>query len=171
MPKKPELDTSNTSLTSVEESDPFQRLLHALKNSPRSTKQPQIEEMSEDKRLSGSRPKVELMAEEAVIGTTVPVQVVAAEKEVKAALPRAFTGHQKDAKKFLREKLFFLSYMTDGPGEFWKNDKTDLLLTFDPEAEKVSWIDFMKDFKTSFKPLDTALDVTLLAQQRQLQLL
>ncbi|ESK81961.1 hypothetical protein Moror_15389 [Moniliophthora roreri MCA 2997] len=28
--------------------------------------------------------------------------------------------------------------MTDGPGEFWKNDKTDLLFAFDPEAEKVS---------------------------------
>uniref|UniRef100_A0A0W0G0A4 Uncharacterized protein n=1 Tax=Moniliophthora roreri TaxID=221103 RepID=A0A0W0G0A4_MONRR len=153
--KKPELDISNTSSTSVEESDPFQRLLHALKNSPRSTKQPQIEEMSEDKRPSGSRPKVEPTAEEAVIGTTVLVQVVAAEKEVKVALPRAFTRHQKDVKKFLREvqlyialnsraftmdqakKIFFLFYMTDGPGEFWKNNKTDLLLAFDPEAEKV----------------------------------
>ncbi|KAI3603299.1 hypothetical protein WG66_002263 [Moniliophthora roreri] len=158
--KKPELDTSNTSLTSVEELDPFQRLLHTLKNSPRSTKQPQIEEMLEDKRPSGSRPKVEPTTEEAVIGTTVLVQVVVAEKEIKAALPRAFTGHRKDAKKFLRE-LFFLSYMTDGPEEFWKNDKTDLLLAFNPEAEKVLWIDFVEDFKTSFKPLDTALEAQL----------
>ncbi|ESK83202.1 hypothetical protein Moror_3300 [Moniliophthora roreri MCA 2997] len=135
-PKKPEPDTSNISLTSAEEADPFQHLLHALKNSPRLTKQPQIEEMSEDKRPLGSRPKVEPMAEKAMIGTTVLVQVVAAEKEVKAALPRAFAGHRKDTKKFLREvqlyialnpktfttdrakKLFFLSYMTDGPGEF-----------------------------------------------------
>ncbi|KAI3615729.1 reverse transcriptase-rnase h-integrase [Moniliophthora roreri] len=160
-PKKPELDILNTSSTSAEESDPFQRLLHALKNSPRSTKQPQIEEMLEDKKPSGSRPKVESMAEEAVIGTAVPVQMVAAEKEVKAALPRAFTGYQKDAKKFLREKLFLLSYMTDGPGEFWKNDKMDLLLAFNPEAEKVSWIDFVEDFKTSFEPLNTALEAQL----------
>uniref|UniRef100_A0A0W0G1I6 Retrotransposon gag domain-containing protein n=1 Tax=Moniliophthora roreri TaxID=221103 RepID=A0A0W0G1I6_MONRR len=178
-PKKPELDISNISLTSAEESDPFQHLLHTLKNSPRSTKQPQIEEMSEDKRPLGSRPKVEPIVEEAVIGTTVLVQIVAAEKEVKVALPRAFTGHRKDVKKFLREvqlyialnpktftmdqtkKLFFLSYMTDGLGEFWKNNKTDLLLTFDPEAEKVSWIDFMEAFKTSFKPLDTTLEAQL----------
>ncbi|ESK81146.1 hypothetical protein Moror_14894 [Moniliophthora roreri MCA 2997] len=135
--------------------------------------------MLEDKRPSGSRPKVEPTAEEAVIGTTILVQIVAAEKEVKAALPRAFTGHQKNVKKFLREvqlyialnsktfttdrmkKLFFLSYMTDGPEEFWKNDKTDLLLAFDPEAEKVSWIDFVEDFKTSFELLDTALEAQL----------
>uniref|UniRef100_A0A0W0FN01 Retrotransposon gag domain-containing protein n=1 Tax=Moniliophthora roreri TaxID=221103 RepID=A0A0W0FN01_MONRR len=83
-----------------------------------------------------------------------------AEKEIKATLPRAFDGSRKDAKKFLRE-LFLLSYMTDGPGEFWKNDKTDLLLAFDPEAEKVSWTDFMEDFKTSFEPLDTALEAQL----------
>uniref|UniRef100_A0A0W0FB99 Retrotransposon gag domain-containing protein n=1 Tax=Moniliophthora roreri TaxID=221103 RepID=A0A0W0FB99_MONRR len=51
--------------------------------------------------------------------------------------------------------------MTDGPGEFWKNDKTDLLLAFDPEAEKVSWVDFIEDFKTSFEPLNTALEAQL----------
>ncbi|ESK84883.1 protease [Moniliophthora roreri MCA 2997] len=51
--------------------------------------------------------------------------------------------------------------MTDGPGEFWKNDKTDLLLAFDPEAEKVSWGDFIEDFKMSFEPLDTALEAQL----------
>uniref|UniRef100_A0A0W0FFH1 Uncharacterized protein n=1 Tax=Moniliophthora roreri TaxID=221103 RepID=A0A0W0FFH1_MONRR len=92
--KKPEPDTLNTSLTSAEESDPFQCLLHALKNSPRSTKQPQIEEMSEDKKPSGSRPKVEPIAEEAVIGATVPVQVVSADKEVK---------------KFLREVQLYIT--------------------------------------------------------------
>uniref|UniRef100_A0A0W0F243 Putative reverse transcriptase-rnase h-integrase n=1 Tax=Moniliophthora roreri TaxID=221103 RepID=A0A0W0F243_MONRR len=74
MLKKLKPDTLNTSLTSAEESDPFQCLLHTLKNSPRSTKQLQIEEMSEDKKLSGSRPKVEPMVEEAVIGATIPVQ-------------------------------------------------------------------------------------------------
>uniref|UniRef100_A0A0W0GAU6 Uncharacterized protein n=1 Tax=Moniliophthora roreri TaxID=221103 RepID=A0A0W0GAU6_MONRR len=84
-PKKPEQDTLNTSLTSVEESDLFQRLLHALKNSPQSTRQPQIEEMSEDKKPSGSRPKVEPIAEEAVISATVPVQMVTAEKEIKGS--------------------------------------------------------------------------------------
>ncbi|ESK82841.1 hypothetical protein Moror_12242 [Moniliophthora roreri MCA 2997] len=93
MPKKLELDTSNTSLTSVEESDPFQRLLQALKKSPRLTKQLQIEEMSEDKKPSGSRPKVEPPVEEAVISATMPVQMVTAEKEIKAALPRAFEGY------------------------------------------------------------------------------
>ncbi|ESK81225.1 hypothetical protein Moror_14435, partial [Moniliophthora roreri MCA 2997] len=178
-PKKLEPDTSNTSLISAEESDPFQHLLQALKKSLRSTKQLQIEEMSEDKRPSGSRPKVEPPVEEAVISATVPVQMVSVEKEIKAALPRAFEGYRKDAKKFLREvllyialnpkaftmdrskKLFLLSYMTDGLGEFWKNDKTDLLLAFNPEAEKVSWIDFIEDFKTSFKPLDTALEAQL----------
>ncbi|ESK82178.1 hypothetical protein Moror_14469 [Moniliophthora roreri MCA 2997] len=136
--------------------------------------------MAEDKRPSGSRPKrEEPAAEEAVIGSAMPVQVVSAVKEVKAALPRAFTGAQKDAKKFLREvliyialnlkafpdnrskKLFLLSYMTDGPGEFWKNDKTDLLLAYDADAEKVTWSEFLDDFRTSFKPLDPALKAQL----------
>ncbi|KAI3615989.1 hypothetical protein WG66_010506 [Moniliophthora roreri] len=165
-PKKPELNISNTSLTSAEESDPFQCLLHALKNSPRSTKQPQIEEMSEDKRPSGSRPKVEPMTEEAVIGTAVPVQDMKKflrEVQLYIALnSRAFTTDRA-------KKLFFLSYMTDGPGEFWKNDKTDLLLTFNPEAEKVSWIDFVEGFKTSFKPLDTALEAQLKLQDLKMK--
>ncbi|KAI3621623.1 hypothetical protein WG66_002367 [Moniliophthora roreri] len=178
-PKKPEPDTLNTSSILAEESDPFQCLLQALKNSPRSTKRPQIEEMLEDKKPLGSRPKEESPAEETVISATVPVQMVTAKKEIKAALLRAFDGSRKDAKKFLREvmlyialnpkafttdrskKLFLLSYMTDGPGEFWKNDKTDLLLTFDLEAEKVSWVDFIEDFETSFEPLDTALEAQL----------
>ncbi|ESK81686.1 hypothetical protein Moror_15850 [Moniliophthora roreri MCA 2997] len=155
-PKQQESDTLNTSSILAEESDPFKHLLHALKSSPRLMKQPQIEKMAKEKKLSGSRPKDSPQAEETVIGTTVPVQVVAAEKEVKAVLPRAFTGHRKKAKKFLQEvllyialnpktftndrtkKLFLLSYMTDGPGEFWKNKKMDLLLTYDGEAEKVS---------------------------------
>ncbi|ESK81955.1 hypothetical protein Moror_15396 [Moniliophthora roreri MCA 2997] len=59
--------------------------------------------------------------------------------------------------------------MTDGPGEFWKNDKTDLLLAFDPEAEKVSWIDFIEDFKTSFEPLDTALEAQLKLQDLKIK--
>uniref|UniRef100_A0A0W0F8U2 Retrotransposon gag domain-containing protein n=1 Tax=Moniliophthora roreri TaxID=221103 RepID=A0A0W0F8U2_MONRR len=178
-PKPLELDTLNTSASSPEELDPFQRLLQGLKNSPRSPRI-QLETMVEDKKLSGSRPKKEeLKVEEAVIGSAMPVQVVLAVKEVKAALPRAFTGTQKDAKKFLREvliyialnpkafpddrskKLFLLSYMTDGPGEFWKNDKTDLLLAFDPEAEKVMWSEFIDDFRTSFEPLDPALKAQL----------
>ncbi|KAI3604477.1 hypothetical protein WG66_008127 [Moniliophthora roreri] len=108
--------------------------------------QPQIEEMAKEKKPSGSRLKDSPQAEETVIGTTAPVQVVAAEKEVKAALPRAFTGHRKEAKR---------------PGEFWKNKKTDILLTYDKEAEKVSWGDFIQDFKTSFELLDTALEAQL----------
>ncbi|ESK87697.1 hypothetical protein Moror_1861 [Moniliophthora roreri MCA 2997] len=155
--KLPEQDTLNISAESPEELDPFQRLLQGLKNSPQSPKV-QLETMVEDKKPSGSRPKKE---EEAVIGSAMPVQVVSAVKEVKAALPRAFMGARKDAKKFLSKKLFLLSYMTDGPGEFWKNDKTNLLLTFDPEAKKVMWADFLEDFKTSFEPLDPALKAQL----------
>ncbi|ESK81914.1 hypothetical protein Moror_678 [Moniliophthora roreri MCA 2997] len=52
--KKPEPNTSDISSISVEESDPFQHLLHALKNSPRSMKKPQLQEMAEDKKPSGS---------------------------------------------------------------------------------------------------------------------
>ncbi|KAI3603339.1 hypothetical protein WG66_002266 [Moniliophthora roreri] len=136
--------------------------------------------MAEDKKPSRSRPKrEEPVAEEAVIGSAMPVQVVLAVKEVKAALPRAFTGAQAEAKKFLREvliyvalnpkafpddrlkKLFLLSYMTDGPGEFWKNDKTDLLLSYDADAEKVTWAEFLDDFRTSFEPLDPTLKAQL----------
>uniref|UniRef100_A0A0W0F031 Putative reverse transcriptase-rnase h-integrase n=1 Tax=Moniliophthora roreri TaxID=221103 RepID=A0A0W0F031_MONRR len=136
--------------------------------------------MAEDKKPSGSRPRrEEPVAEEAIIGSAMPVQVVSAVKEVKAALPRAFTGARKDAKKFLREvliyvalnpkafpddrlkKLFLLSYMTDGPGEFWKNEKTYLLLAFDADAEKVTWSEFLDDFRTSFEPLDPALKAQL----------
>ncbi|KAI3601683.1 hypothetical protein WG66_008996 [Moniliophthora roreri] len=136
--------------------------------------------MAEDKKPSGSRPKrEEPVVEEAVIESAMPVQVVLAVKEVKAALPRAFTGTRKDAKKFLREvliyvalnpkafpddrskKLFLLLYMTDGPGEFWKNEKTNLLLAYDPDAEKVTWSEFLDDFRTSFEPLDPALKVQL----------
>uniref|UniRef100_A0A0W0F8Q8 CCHC-type domain-containing protein n=1 Tax=Moniliophthora roreri TaxID=221103 RepID=A0A0W0F8Q8_MONRR len=51
--------------------------------------------------------------------------------------------------------------MTDGLGEFWKNNKMDLLLAFNPEVEKVSWTDFLEDFKMSFEPLDTALEAQL----------
>ncbi|KAI3604768.1 hypothetical protein WG66_008219 [Moniliophthora roreri] len=45
--------------------------------------------------------------------------------------------------------------------EFWKNEKMDLLLTFDPDTEKVLWGDFVEDFKMSFEPLDTALEAQL----------
>ncbi|KAI3621159.1 hypothetical protein WG66_014558 [Moniliophthora roreri] len=117
-------------------------------------KQPQLEEMAEDKKPLGSRPKDVPVAEEAVIDTTGPMQVVVAEKEVKAALPRAFTGHKKDAKK---------------PGEFWKNKKTDLLLALNPDAEKVSWGDFVEDFKTSFEPLDMALEAQLKLQDLKMK--
>uniref|UniRef100_A0A0W0FI72 Retrotransposon gag domain-containing protein n=1 Tax=Moniliophthora roreri TaxID=221103 RepID=A0A0W0FI72_MONRR len=124
--------------------------------------------MAEDKKPSGSKPKKEEpAAEEAVIGSAMPVQLVSTVKEVKAALPRAFTGSRAESKRFLREvliyialnpkafpddrskKFFLLSYMTDGAGEFWKNDKADLLLAFDPEAEKVTWSEFLDDFRTS----------------------
>ncbi|KAI3616396.1 hypothetical protein WG66_012581 [Moniliophthora roreri] len=178
-PKPSDLDTLNISTESQEELDLFQRLLRGLKNSPRSPKI-QTEVMAEDKKPSGSRPKrEEPEVEQAVIGSAMPVQVVSAVKEVKAALPRAFTGARKDAKKFLREvliyvalnpkvfpdnrtkKLFLLSYIMDRPGEFWKNDKTDLLLTYDTNAEKVTWTEFLDDFRTSFEPLDPALKVQL----------
>uniref|UniRef100_A0A0W0F029 Putative reverse transcriptase-rnase h-integrase n=1 Tax=Moniliophthora roreri TaxID=221103 RepID=A0A0W0F029_MONRR len=146
-PKPLESDTLNTSVSSPEELDPFQRLLQGLKNSLRSPKI-QLETMVEDKKLSGSRPKKEeLKVEEAVIGSVMLVQVVSAVKE-------AFPDDRL-------KKLFLLSYMTDGPGGFWKNDKTDLLLTFDPEAEKVTWSEFIDDFRTSFEPLDPALKVQL----------
>uniref|UniRef100_A0A0W0G0P3 CCHC-type domain-containing protein n=2 Tax=Moniliophthora roreri TaxID=221103 RepID=A0A0W0G0P3_MONRR len=177
--KPSDSDTLNISTSSPEELDPFQRLLQELKNSPRSPKI-QVEAMSEDKKPSRSRPKrEEPVAEEAVIGSAMPVQVVSAVKEVKAALPRAFMGARKDAKKFLREvliyialnpkvfpddrskKLFLLSYMTDRPGEFWKNDKTDLLLAYDKDAEKVTWTEFLEDFRTSFEPLNPTLKAQL----------
>ncbi|KAI3616359.1 hypothetical protein WG66_012629 [Moniliophthora roreri] len=51
--------------------------------------------------------------------------------------------------------------MTDRPGEFWKNKKTDLLLASDTEAEKVTWGEFIEDFKMSFQPLDTALEAQM----------
>ncbi|KAI3596451.1 hypothetical protein WG66_002861 [Moniliophthora roreri] len=167
--KKPELDILNTSSTLAEELDPFQRLLHALKNSPRSMKQPQLEEMVEDKKPLGSRPKDIPVAKEAIISATVSIQVVAAEKEVKATLPRAFTGHRKDAKKFLQEVLLYIALNPKIPGEFWKNNKTDLLLAFDADAEKVSWGDFVEDFKMSFKPLNTALEAQLKLQDLKMK--
>uniref|UniRef100_A0A0W0FB47 CCHC-type domain-containing protein n=1 Tax=Moniliophthora roreri TaxID=221103 RepID=A0A0W0FB47_MONRR len=177
--KPSDSDTLNISTESQEELDPFQQLLRGLKNSPRSPKI-QTEIMAEDKKPSGSRPKKEEPeVEEAVIGSAMPVQVVSAIKKVKAVLPRAFTGARKDAKKFLREvliyvalnpkafpddrtkKLFLLSYITDGPREFWKNDKTNLLLAYDADAEKVTWTEFLDDFRTSFEPLDPALKAQL----------
>ncbi|ESK83359.1 hypothetical protein Moror_8764 [Moniliophthora roreri MCA 2997] len=135
--------------------------------------------MAEDKKPSGSKPKGDSPTEEAIISSTVPVQMVTAVKEVKAALPRVFDGSRKNSKRFLREvmiyvalnpkafpddrskKLFLLSYMTDGPGEFWKNEKTNLLLAFDADAEKVTWAEFINEFKTVFEPLDMALEVQL----------
>ncbi|ESK80828.1 hypothetical protein Moror_4313 [Moniliophthora roreri MCA 2997] len=51
--------------------------------------------------------------------------------------------------------------MTDRPGEFWKNEKSDLLLARDPEAKKVTWTKFIEEFKLSFEPLDTALEAQL----------
>uniref|UniRef100_A0A0W0G2G3 Uncharacterized protein n=1 Tax=Moniliophthora roreri TaxID=221103 RepID=A0A0W0G2G3_MONRR len=138
--------------------------------------------MAEDKKPSGSRPKKEEpKVEEAIIGSAMPVQVVSAVKEVKAALPRAFTGARKDAKRFLQEvliyvalnpkafpddrskKLFLLSYMTDGPGEFWKNDKTDLLLVFDPEAEKAQLE--LKDLRMKDRADEYTYQFTYLAKQ------
>ncbi|KAI3613623.1 hypothetical protein WG66_006143 [Moniliophthora roreri] len=103
--KLPESDTLNISTNSPEELDPFQQLLQGLKNSLWSPKV-QFEVMAKDKKLSGSRPKrEEPAAEEAVIGSAMPVQVVSAVKEVKAALLRAFMGVQKDAKKTSFEPL------------------------------------------------------------------
>ncbi|ESK81069.1 hypothetical protein Moror_13389 [Moniliophthora roreri MCA 2997] len=51
--------------------------------------------------------------------------------------------------------------MTDGPGEFWKNEKMDPLLSLDAGAEKVTWGEFIEDFKTSFELLDTALEAQM----------
>ncbi|KAI3605730.1 hypothetical protein WG66_012043 [Moniliophthora roreri] len=59
--------------------------------------------------------------------------------------------------------------MTNGAGEFWKNNKSDLLLANDPEAEKVSWGDFVEDFKMSFEPLDTALEAQLKLQDLKMK--
>ncbi|ESK81282.1 hypothetical protein Moror_8463 [Moniliophthora roreri MCA 2997] len=67
------------------------------------------------------------------------------------------------------KKLFLLSYMTDRPGEFWKNEKTDLLLAFNLDAEKVSWGDFVEGFKMSFKPLDMALEAQLNLQDLKMK--
>ncbi|ESK81073.1 hypothetical protein Moror_13386, partial [Moniliophthora roreri MCA 2997] len=178
-PKKTKSNILPSSSTLSEELDPFQKLLHALKNSPQLTTQLRLEEMAEDKKPSGSKPRPNLVAKETTISAMVPVQLVTVEKEVKVALLRPFTRTWKDAKKFLREvmlcivlnpkafpddrtkKLFLLSYMTDRPGEFWKNDKTDLLLAFDPEAKKVKWGEFVDKFKTAFEPLNTALEAQL----------
>ncbi|ESK82063.1 hypothetical protein Moror_13411 [Moniliophthora roreri MCA 2997] len=156
--KKEDLDIWITFFPSVEEQDPFKRLLTALKNSLRLKKSPQIEEMSEDKKPLGSRLKVEPEAEEARISTTMPVQE--AKKFLREVLlyitlnPKTFTTDRT-------KKLFLLSYMTDGPGEFWKNEKMDSLLALDAEAEKVTWREFIEDFKTSFEPLDTALEAQM----------
>ncbi|KAI3619448.1 hypothetical protein WG66_012643 [Moniliophthora roreri] len=185
--KKAKLNILPSSSTLAEELDPFQKLLHMLKNSPQSTTQLRLEEMAEDKKPSGSRLCSNPTTGETTISTTVLVQLVTAEKEVKAALLRLFTRTRKDTKKFLREvmlyivlnpkafpdnrtkKLFFLSYMTNGPGEFWKNDKTDLLLAFDPEAKKVKWGEFIDDFKTLFKPLNTTLEAQLKLQDLRMK--
>ncbi|ESK82697.1 hypothetical protein Moror_11152 [Moniliophthora roreri MCA 2997] len=131
--------------------------------------------MAEDKKPSGSRPKLE--PEEAKIGTTIPVQVVAKEKEIKAALLSEFNGSWKNAKKFLREvklyivlnpkafktgetkALFLLSYIKGGPAEFWKDQKTDELLD-NPDLNP-DWGEFTKDFKTSFEPLNTMLEAQM----------
>uniref|UniRef100_A0A0W0FW27 Retrotransposon gag domain-containing protein n=1 Tax=Moniliophthora roreri TaxID=221103 RepID=A0A0W0FW27_MONRR len=121
--------------------------------------------MSEDKKPSGSRLKVEPEAKEMKISTTVPVQVIAAEKEeAKKFLREVLLYITLNPKTFMNDrtkKLFLLSYMTDRPGEFWKNKKTDLLLASDTEAEKVTWGEFIEDFKMSFQPLDTALEAQM----------
>ncbi|ESK83361.1 hypothetical protein Moror_8759 [Moniliophthora roreri MCA 2997] len=59
--------------------------------------------------------------------------------------------------------------MTDRPGEFWKNEKMDLLLAFDPEAKKVTWGDFVDNFKMLFEPLDTALEAQLKLQDLKMK--
>ncbi|ESK84321.1 hypothetical protein Moror_10224 [Moniliophthora roreri MCA 2997] len=156
--KKEGLDTSITSSPLVEEQDPFERLLTALKNSSRLKKQPQIEEMAEDKKPSESRLKVEPEAEETKISTAVPIQ------EAKRFLREVLLYIALNPKTFTNDrtkKLFLLSYITDGPREFWKNKKTDLLLANDKEAEKVTWSAFIEDFKMSFEPLDTALEAQM----------
>ncbi|ESK81327.1 hypothetical protein Moror_12106 [Moniliophthora roreri MCA 2997] len=116
--------------------------------------------MSEDKKPSGSRLKAEPEAEETKISTAVPVQ----RKEAKKFLREVLLYITLNSKTFTNDrtkKLFLLSYMTDGPGEFWKNEKTDLLLANDTEAKKVTWGEFIEDFKTSFEPLDTALEAQM----------
>ncbi|ESK84289.1 hypothetical protein Moror_3762 [Moniliophthora roreri MCA 2997] len=51
--------------------------------------------------------------------------------------------------------------MTDGPGEFWKNDKTDLLLAFDPEAEKLK----LQDLKMKERADEYMYQFSYLAKQ------
>uniref|UniRef100_A0A0W0FFH2 Retrotransposon gag domain-containing protein n=1 Tax=Moniliophthora roreri TaxID=221103 RepID=A0A0W0FFH2_MONRR len=111
--------------------------------------------MSEEKKLQGSKPKLEPQPEEMTIRLTVPVQVVSEGKEIKAALLIPFTGEQK-----LKE-LFLLSYMQRGLGQFWKNKKIDILLAEEDPAKALKWKNFLKEFKLLFKLLDIELDVQM----------
>ncbi|ESK81493.1 hypothetical protein Moror_2191 [Moniliophthora roreri MCA 2997] len=143
--------------------------------------------MSEEKKPAGSKLKKEPEEGMIIIGSTVPVQVISGDKEIKAALPTVFTENQKEVKKFLckvqlyitlnpkafkddrMKKLFLLFYMKDGPGEFWKNQKIDELLENDPTAEAVTWGDFIEDFKVSFKPLNVVLNAQMKLQDLKMK--
>uniref|UniRef100_A0A0W0G1Y6 Uncharacterized protein n=1 Tax=Moniliophthora roreri TaxID=221103 RepID=A0A0W0G1Y6_MONRR len=59
--------------------------------------------------------------------------------------------------------------MKDGPGEFWKNKKTDLLLENNLETEAVTWGDFVEDLKVSFELLDTVLEAQMKLQDLKMK--
>ncbi|ESK81311.1 hypothetical protein Moror_12121 [Moniliophthora roreri MCA 2997] len=165
--------------------DPFQRLLKALKTSPRTNTLKPLTEMSKDKKPQGSKPKPEPKPEETTIGSM--VQVVSDDKEIKAVLPMLFTGEQKDTKKFLLEvqlyimlnpkafknnrlkELFMLSYMQEGPGQFWKNKKMELLLAEEDPTKAPPWKEFLEEFKTSFKLLNVELDAQMKLQDLKIK--
>ncbi|ESK89837.1 hypothetical protein Moror_865 [Moniliophthora roreri MCA 2997] len=54
-----------------------------------------------------------------------------------------------------------LSYVQEGPAQFWKSDKADAILTKTDLAKTPKWKNFIKDFKESFEPLDMELDAQM----------
>ncbi|ESK85129.1 hypothetical protein Moror_3597 [Moniliophthora roreri MCA 2997] len=154
--------------------DPFQTLLKTLKNSSRSGT-PKLD-MSEGKKPARSKLKPEPEPEEAVIESTVqPFK----DKKIKAALPTPFTGDRKDTEKFMLKvqlyvtlnpkafknnklkALFMLSYIQGGTAQFWKADKTKILLAEEDPAKIPKWKDFLKGFKKSFRSLNVELDAQM----------
>ncbi|KAI3622116.1 hypothetical protein WG66_015019 [Moniliophthora roreri] len=171
---KEESFTSDTFSRSPKETDPFQKLLEALKKSP-ILKTLKIK-MSKDKRLSGSKPKMEPKLEETTIGSTVQLND---NKEIKAALPTLFMGDRKETKRFILKvqlyvalnlkafktdklkELFMLSYVQGGLVWFWKLEKAKEILVEEDSAKIPAWKDFIKDFKESFGPLDVELNMQM----------
>uniref|UniRef100_A0A0W0FHZ7 Reverse transcriptase-rnase h-integrase n=1 Tax=Moniliophthora roreri TaxID=221103 RepID=A0A0W0FHZ7_MONRR len=78
--------------------------------------------MSKEKKPSGSKLKIEPQTEETTIGSTMPVQIVSDNKEIKAALPMLFTGDS--FKNNQMKELFLLFYMKDRPELLANEDPT-----------------------------------------------